>query len=550
MEGFYRNEVKFQDNQNIYELPDLWEDVSQIGTGYAQAREFYKKFINQITSDLNNYYGTRYGSRFFQILYGDSILFILAQVFDKYYKLSIAQERFGDGLVTHVLHEDDYQYPKNRNQLAGLLDDHGWNYQLSSEVARFLGISSKSNKNIFDPVIKNKSFKKSLKKNILSFVTSKCNSVLNLFGLGKTILSVERSKGIWKVLIKSRFKISYFLPYLAIDEYKTSQIKFSYISENKYEELCLKVLSSCFHVFEKDFFNETMEKVRKLARFKGQNTFFDSSIFYGDSYIRFFVAHLSQSNKIFFHQHGGGYGAEGILQQEDYERDIADVFFTWGWSEDRKCIPLSPDIDLRFYYSAVTSSKRVLFCLDRQYRYFYKFHYTFCGTRFLRDYVEESLAFVDACKKESDLTVRLRPRGSFGWDLSPYFNFKGYKLSSPSTSFLEEIKQSDVLVSNHLSGTTFLEAMMHGWPSIIFFPKTIVLPRESFKPMLDRLEEVGIYHTNALSAAKFIERTNINQWWKSSETQAVVSEFKTKYARCVEEGWVTEWASTLSEIRA
>ena len=47
------------------------------------------------------------------------------------------------------------------------------------------------------------------------------------------------------------------------------------------------------------------------------------------------------NSKIFNQQHGGGYGMHEIHWGEIYERSIAENFFTLGWKEDNKTIPLS-----------------------------------------------------------------------------------------------------------------------------------------------------------------------------------------------------------------
>ncbi len=44
--------------------------------------------------------------------------------------------------------------------------------------------------------------------------------------------------------------------------------------------------------------------------------------------------------KLLAAQHGGSHGIFKLIITEDFERDIADLYCTWGWQEDERTIPL------------------------------------------------------------------------------------------------------------------------------------------------------------------------------------------------------------------
>ena len=44
----------------------------------------------------------------------------------------------------------------------------------------------------------------------------------------------------------------------------------------------------------------------------------------------------NKNSKIIFAQHGGNYGTNRFLANNTVEEQVADIFLTWGWTDNKK----------------------------------------------------------------------------------------------------------------------------------------------------------------------------------------------------------------------
>ena len=56
---------------------------------------------------------------------------------------------------------------------------------------------------------------------------------------------------------------------------------------------------------------------------------------------KFYIADkVNSGSKLIHGQHGGVYGIDFFTSHEEYERNISNLYLTWGWKEDSKTIPV------------------------------------------------------------------------------------------------------------------------------------------------------------------------------------------------------------------
>ncbi len=82
------------------------------------------------------------------------------------------------------------------------------------------------------------------------------------------------------------------------------------------------------------------------------------------------------------------------------------------------------------------------------------------------------------------------------------------------------------------NAATYLESMAMNIPTVIFWnPEHWELNGDATKCMKD-LEEVGIFHSSPMSAARHIERIwdSLPGWWKSNSVQEARIRFCRKYS--------------------
>ena len=86
---------------------------------------------------------------------------------------------------------------------------------------------------------------------------------------------------------------------------------------------------------------EDFKSIRKLIyryypigkKFK----FFTAFNYKKDDLFKYWVAENSlKGSNYFIFQHGGGFGIDEMINEEDYIKEISDKFLTWGWSDHKK----------------------------------------------------------------------------------------------------------------------------------------------------------------------------------------------------------------------
>jgi putative transferase (TIGR04331 family) len=100
--------------------------------------------------------------------------------------------------------------------------------------------------------------------------------------------------------------------------------------------------------------------------------------------------------------------------------------------------------------------------------------------------------------------------------------------------FRQLLKQAKLVVIPH-NGTTLIESIALGVPTVIFWDKSIVWMRPEAQAVFNALEQVGIFHRTPESVASFINSIwdDVDGWWNSPATLDARKQFTDQYARAV-----------------
>ncbi|SEL80343.1 hypothetical protein [Parapedobacter koreensis] len=236
--------------------------------------------------------------------------------------------------------------------------------------------------------------------------------------------------------------------------------------------------------------------------------------------------------KLYCYQHGGFYGelAEHFIL--DFEREIADRFVTWGWAYNIKDLPLGSDKLLKFknrYQQFLTIGKveRILLPLP-----------------YIRDDLARSSDFIDYLNfvliRLANSIFRYNVCVRYRRDIldkekssakSKIIDVEelGLKIDDFKVPSYESIKQSElVLLPTHPS-TMFLECISVDHPVIAICPDTSLLHSNYLKQM-QPLMTINLVFTSVEEAIDFLEKTNVEKWWKMVVTSSIYKKFKSSYA--------------------
>lgn len=271
----------------------------------------------------------------------------------------------------------------------------------------------------------------------------------------------------------------------------------------------------------------------------------------GDDQAKFYVAWMVEKRGVHLivSQHGGNYGllqTYSFVAQTDYR--CADCFLSWGWREQSGCnveaIPAaSPFLD-RLRHRPSASRLVILVGTDVP-----PYNTRIDSALFAEDagkYRADQIAFVRGLSTEVRDRLAFRP-----YSRTAAFEREYWTRHAPGTPFLTgaldgHLEQSALVVVDH-PGTTALQALAAGIPTVLFWDPEVWCMSPSAAPSIERLLEAGVFHTDPQAAARHVTAVSgdVAGWWNASATRQAVSAFTTRYCRSNPE-WRAEWTKLFS----
>jgi putative transferase (TIGR04331 family) len=241
------------------------------------------------------------------------------------------------------------------------------------------------------------------------------------------------------------------------------------------------------------------------------------------------------------HQHGGGYGLDRVHVLEDFEKRVADRFYSWGWvTDDPRVIPLTsapPPI----YDLAGPGRRKVLLCCVDFPLVVYRLHFhPMPGT--IETMHRETVSFVRGLANRRPLVIR-----PYSQDYGSGFldtlrrEAADATIDESGNRQFRKYAESSVVVHNYL-GTSWLETLALDIPTVCFFDPNTYAFRTAAQPYVDDLERVGVLHRNGDEAARFVNRLgdDVDGWWRGADVQAARGAFVARYANFSPD-WQRQW---------
>ena len=256
-----------------------------------------------------------------------------------------------------------------------------------------------------------------------------------------------------------------------------------------------------------------------------------------DDVFNFWIALATENgSKLVIGQHGGYYGiSEFPSSYERHEFDIADRYISWGWNSMGISIagPALILVDQRFIKRI--DPHLLIVVTDQLFTY----------PRSIFGDIDESSAYLWNVQTlvrnfehaHQNVLIRLPiTHGDSGHSQIDWFNehLPQTAVDTGEQKFRHLLKQAKLVVIPH-NGTTLIESIALGVPTIIFWDKSIVWMRSEAEVVFNALEQVGIFHRTPESASSFINSIwdDVDEWWNSQATIDARKQFTDQYARSV-----------------
>ena len=180
-------------------------------------------------------------------------------------------------------------------------------------------------------------------------------------------------------------------------------------------------------------------------------------------------------------------------------------------------------------------------------RYSYHIEEMLSGCRLQKYFINQELLFDTLSPKVKDELVIRKYPNDFGWKISEMWNKKyGYFNDNKSNSFHDNLKESKLVIIDHIGGTTALECAAESIPFLMISDPRDSEFRKSADDIHKKLINVGLLHLDYKSAAEYINliSSDINGWWLEPERQKIFNDYRDMYVK-TDTNFLSNWLNFL-----
>jgi putative transferase (TIGR04331 family) len=280
-----------------------------------------------------------------------------------------------------------------------------------------------------------------------------------------------------------------------------------------------------------------LRRMIPLMRFPANpKTIFTANRHLYDDVFNVWVANAtSRGSNLALGQHGGYFGISKYPSfAERHELSIADRYVTWGWKSSSRTVPGPILTTIGMNKKSIAKGSKLVVVTEQLWSLPRSSFSDF-------DDSPKYVAHLESCIKSlpgnirNSAKIRLHP--SDGITAKPMHDWwmqhiPGIEIDDCSDSFRKTLKSAKLIVVAHNS-TTLPETFSMNIPTLVSWKPEWLEIRDSAKPIFNKLEEVGIFHSDSDGLARHISAIweDVEKWWQSSEVRDARKLFCDSYAR-------------------
>lgn len=534
------------------DLPEPWGDRAALEAAALECRSVRERLLARLAARLDAEHGTALGVRYWRAILGPWLLYHLQQLEDRRRRVSafLSQGRRPQAL----LDEACFETPRDTPDFLSLFPTERYNLQLTTLCFRAAGADAPAVRVPAGPRYEPRpasahgALKGAVRRAVYRAARlARRPDVLTdgVYPLGRAHEELAAACG-WRLWpLAASFPKRLRVPAVRGERRRALA---GLPAEGALETLAVSSLPSCLPAIFLEGFPAARAHARRVLGRPPKVMLHSSGIYYDELYKLCAAEAALSGARLVGVQHGGQYGTALWSNPEWHERGIADLYLTWGWSEDAATVPVSvpwlcpapartPEAGSILYVS--TSGLKIpheLFPapLSRQYEEFFAWR-----ERFLAALPDEDRAAARA---------RLFPVDC-GWNERPRLEARFPGLRFDSGPLKASVSRAALVVCDH-PGTFFLETLAWDVPGVHFWDEHLWTSRRAALEALEPLRRAGIVHADPESAARQAAavRRDPSKWWNEPAAREARREFVRRYAR-TDPAWAAEWAALLLRPR-
>lgn len=536
-----------RDSSNSFEnnwMTDYPIEVNQLEDIHKEVKFATKILLNQIKKIYNKKFNLNENERYYKIIIGRWLYHFINNIYENLVLIKNEKKRNSD-ILTQT---SDFDYELSRNS------DSYYQKSYSSHLFKNKMLSSIINlDNDFKKIRiggkSKKSFYKKFKEKIKPLF-GKTLLLMNRIFLNDLILVVDPyyPKGyfinsIW-FFLKSKGKIVH-------QEFnlKESNRNLDYLLRYNFDSLMIKSDNELLNISSRNLFKfipicyleQFMELRNKAEEWHLKNIncnrFFTANSIHSNELFKFLVA-SNQKIPLSIVQHGQGYGTWKTISAEEYEKSLADKYYTWGWGDLKlphpkllkcKTIHYKNNDRIIFTFPSITIYSGLL---ETIHLHLIKKH----------KIIEDSNTVVNELLSEiKDCLVKRELKQDNLTTLHLNDGLREDKIKDFHTS----LYNSKIHLTNHF-GTPFLESISMNIPTVLFLSNFKDYLRDEVIDIFLELKDANIIFDNPKLASTHINKyyDSIDDWWLKDSTQQIITKFKSKF--CISDSnWKNIWLKEL-----
>jgi putative transferase (TIGR04331 family) len=536
------------ENLEVIEYPFKANQIKEI---YEEINNVTESLLVDLTNTYNRHFEINENKKYYKIIIGRWLFHFVSNVFEKIILVNNAIDLYPN--ISTKTSDFNYELSSDSNSYyQKSYSDDLFNQKLFSSIINLKNNINKTNVDLSKEK-KGKKFKTSffakIKKSIkplLGRILVKINKIL----FDDFILVVDPYytrkyifNSIW-FFLKSKGKIIHY-EFTKNEsnndlDYSTRKELGSFNYENSSELLNIssiilfKFIPTCYLESFYDLREKSKEWHSKHQKCKG---FFTANSIHTNEFFKYIVA-FNPNNSLSIVQHGNGYGTFRLISAEEYERSVADKYYTWGWGDLKLPHPkLSLNKETNY-----KSRSRIVFTFPSVTNYsglLETIHLYFIEKQNIIEDSNKVLKGLLPEIKESLVKRELKQDNLITMQLN--YRLKEDKIKD----FHISLYKSKIHLTNHF-GTPFLESISMNIPTVLFLSNFKDYLRDEVIDIFLELKDANIIFDNPKLASTHINKyyDSIDDWWLKDSTQQIITKFKSKF--CISDSnWKNIWLKEL-----
>jgi len=529
-------------------LPYRWDKRELIAEDIEFLESVYETIMPGLAKSLNELHNVTYSLRYWEIILGWWLFYFSQICFDRWKALQTSELNFpGAQMVTLSSNSNTPNDSDMADFVAGTLSEK-WNERLFADIARkWTKIECVENtelapdfeENRWPPSGNNLSLRKSLARSLSKKLT--WVSRLPLFYGRGVDLHLDYLARFEKV--KLMVSLGQFPSFQSVQSppfnKRNPAMRDWEIPMEETDDFS-RLLSSLVVHYIPSVYIEGFVQTKKIASQFGSvirpKVIMTANAFSQDDVWKFWAAeNCEYGAKLVISQHGGFYGLAEVSASFLHESRISDRYLSWGWGAGTEPkVRIAPANKLLSVPKRRGSARDILLLVTTQSpRYLNNLASSPLGPQWSR-YFEDQQLFTQTLAGDArhNLVVRLN-KAEFGWEQEKRWGETGFqgKLDPGHTPLSILWKKTKLHVDTY-NGTTFLESLARGIPTVIFWrPNHWELSAEA-KPFIEQLRKASVFFDDPFLCASHVNDIwpDVEKWWHSERVTEAVASFTARYA--------------------